>query len=117
MKLWLVDTEARTALQVLTTEPCRASQFLCLAHTERDALEAGRRRVLAQEALADLRARQPGSLAVAFQVVGDRIEARASDTREAAASARWLADELNGWGWDAWREGAGGVLVFGRRRP
>lgn len=72
-----------------------------------DAMAAGARRRLAEEALS---VRGRDTLTV---VVKDRIESQLSNTRLAAEQLHALADVLRADGYDVWREGSG-LLVLGR---
>jgi hypothetical protein len=82
-------------------------EFFYDAHTAAEAMGAGKRRRLAEEALGEY------EFGNAFVLLGDRIQPQQSRPSDVAAMLVNLQDALQGLGFDVWREGTG-LVVLGR---
>lgn len=105
MRRWIVNASERTVRDswVLATQDLKPGEFFWTG-TPADAMAAGARRRLADEALSNT----PG-----FVLVADRIEPQADDVSGIRTSVEQLRERLHGLDWDVWREGTG-LVVLGR---
>lgn len=115
MRRWIVNPKERTVrpqrfdLVLNKPEEQGADEFLYDAPTYADAMAAGQRRRLAEEALSGI---ESGEASALYAIVSDRIEPRASGP-ESVYMITDLAVELEVCGFDVWREGTG-LVVLGR---
>ena len=114
MKRWIVNAAERTVREFdwRKPEPLGAEEFLYDAPTYADAMTAGSRRRLAEEALSHDSVLGHVSYN-RFAITADRIECQASATSEIAWRVTDLESALRGLGFDVWREGTG-LVVLGR---
>jgi hypothetical protein len=109
---WIVNPATRTVRSFLAkaphTEPdaLQPGEFLHDAPTAADAMCAGARRLIAEEAL-----RASGSMRERFVLVGDRIEPTASATDIAACDSYALQRRLLALSYDVWAEGVALVVL------
>ena len=114
MKRWIVNAAERTVREV-KEEPTLMSGILpgefFLDGTYADAMAAGQRRRLAEEALKAISREHED--ASGLIIVGDRIEPKSSDTGTIKMLLTCLCEDAPGLGFDVWREGTG-LVVLGR---
>jgi hypothetical protein len=117
MKRWIVNAAERTVRQQVyglnTHKPEQpgTGEFIYDAPTYVDAMAAGARRRLAEEALESV-PNKPWISRV-FTIIGDRIEPQSERTLDAYEQGNELLDILLPNGFDVWREGTG-LVVLGR---
>jgi hypothetical protein len=90
------------------TRHAGSGEFVFEAPTATDAIMAGERRLLAEEALEAVD--PPGG----FVIVGDRIEPQPADGQTALGMISDLATLLDTYGHNVWREGLGLVVLSKR---
>lgn len=114
MKRWIVNPKDRTVREqpddpYAAIDARKPGEFFYDAPTYADAMAAGQRRRLAEEALAGI---ESGEASVLYTIVSDRISPRAIGP-DAAYMIVDLAAELEVCGYDVWREGTW-LVVLGR---
>lgn len=114
MKRWIVN--ARTREVRLSPEgPCdpKVGEWFYDAPTLADAVMAGQRRLLAEEALETLDIETTAKMQPLFMILADRIEWNRLDATGALSALAELHNALEPLGFEIWREGLG-LLVVGR---
>jgi hypothetical protein len=109
MKRWIVNAAERTVRDANERDILAAGEFIWTG-THADAMAAGARRRLAEEALVQIKASWSEG---AFRLVGDKIEPNCGCLTDVHANGSDLRDHLMSLGLDVWREGSG-LVVLGR---
>jgi hypothetical protein len=109
-KRWIVNAGERTVRDANERDILAAGEFIWTG-TYADAMAAGARRQLAEEALS-LVPNQTWARG-AFSVMGDRIEAQAERISDVSENLHDMAGMLGHLRFDVWREGSG-IGVLGR---
>jgi hypothetical protein len=113
MKRWIVNAAERTVLDVASVigvATLKPGEFFWTG-TYADAMAAGARRRLAEEALESVG--DASWIESAFVLSEDRIEPRSERISDAHEQAGDLFDALTAQGFGTWREGTG-LVVLGR---
>lgn len=115
MKRWIVNPKDRTVREqpddpYAAVDARKPGEFFYDAPTYADAMAAGQRRRLAEEAM---RATNQAWIRREFRVVADRIEPATSELSEVVSLRSDLQKLFAELGFDVWSEGTG-LVVLGR---
>lgn len=115
VKRWIVNARTRE-VRPSTDGPCdpKVGEWFYDAVTSADAIMAGQRRLLAEEALETLDLETTAKMQPLFMILADRIEWNRLDTTDALGALAELHNTLEARGFEVWREGLA-LLVLARR--